>query len=92
MIKFIIPLFLFLPATGWAQSWPDTKNTADDVIYTLDQRSTFYCGCSYTSHEDSDGSGSIDDLEACGYDGGNNASSRAHHPIHCRPYSIVIGQ
>ena len=64
-------------APAFSQDWADIKNEADDVIYTSENRSTFYCGCSYTSHEDSDGSGSINDLDACGYDGGNNASSRA---------------
>jgi deoxyribonuclease I len=77
MIRFVILLLILLPSYVFAQDWAGTKNTADDAIYTAEHRSTFYCGCSYTSHEDNDGSGSIDDLDTCGYDGGNNASSRA---------------
>lgn len=77
MIRLFALMFLLLPFNAFAQDWADTKNEADDVIYTAEHRSTFYCGCSYTSHEDNDGSGSIDDLDACGYDDGTNASSGA---------------
>ena len=60
-----------------AQSWRDVKNTAADEIYTPEVRQTFYCGCEYTSHEDNDGSGSVDDVNACGYDRGANHQDRA---------------
>lgn len=69
--------WLFVAVPMAAGDWNVIKNTADDVIYPEGSRNTFYCGCTYTSHEDDDGSGSIDDLDACGYDGGNNSSSRA---------------
>lgn len=60
------------------QSWRDTKNTASDQVYTSEARRTFYCGCEYTSHEDTDGSGDVDDVNACGYDRGANDQARAN--------------
>ncbi len=57
------------PSVALADSWSSTKDIMDDVIYAEPEHRTFYCGCDYTSHEDSDGSGDIDDLAACGYVG-----------------------
>ncbi len=53
-------------APAWSDGWKDAKNTADDVIYAGKDR-TFYCGCIYTSHGDTDGSGDVDH-DACGYE------------------------
>lgn len=50
----------FIPAGSWSKA----KNILDDQVY-LDHRFTFYCGCKYTSDNDSDGSGDID-ADACG--------------------------
>lgn len=57
-------------------SWDRAKNTADDVIYQ-GKNHTFYCGCVYTSHGDSDGSGDVDHT-ACGYAGPSTHSHRAN--------------
>ena len=55
--------------------WKRAKNTADDIIYAGKNR-TFYCGCVYTSHGDTDGSGDVDH-QVCGYQGPSSYSSRA---------------
>lgn len=47
-------------------SFKATKNQLDDKIYS-NHRETIYCGCSYTSDEDSDGSGTIS-ADECGID------------------------
>ena len=39
-------------------SWNSAKNIMDDFVYS-DYKITFYCGCKFISHEDSDGSGNI---------------------------------
>lgn len=44
-----------------ATSWNNAKNRADDQVYE-NSGTTFYCGCPFESHEDSDGSG---DIQAC---------------------------
>lgn len=45
---------------SWKGEWRNTKNIIDDDIYKEDdRRRTFYCGCDYTSHKDSNGSGDI---------------------------------
>jgi len=44
---------------NWASSWAAAKNTLDDQVY-FDNRTTLYCGCAYTSKNNSSGSGSID--------------------------------
>ncbi|WP_419812609.1 endonuclease [Bacterioplanoides sp.] len=53
----------FVPAGSWNRA----KNLLDDQVYKY-HRYTFYCGCSYSSHQDYDGSGSID-ADACGFQG-----------------------
>ena len=45
-------------------SWRAAKNTSADHVY-FDNLKTFYCGCPYTSDNDSDGSGKVS-LSACG--------------------------
>ena len=47
-----------------ADGWKKAKNNADDTIYE-GRSATFYCGCSYISHEDRDGSGSIIEPQKC---------------------------
>lgn len=59
-------LGLGIAAQAAGQSWRSTKNTADDRIYR-GRTTTFYCGCSYRSDGDSDGSGKITDYAKCGY-------------------------
>lgn len=59
-----------------ASGWERTKNIADDVIFN-GRTTTFYCGCEYRSHGDSDGSGDITDTSACGYAGPATHSARA---------------
>ncbi|CCN85917.1 putative Endonuclease [Vibrio nigripulchritudo SFn27] len=49
------------------ETWTAAKNMADDAIYNQ-QRTTLYCGCSYHSDNDSDGSGDIDGVK-CGLAG-----------------------
>jgi deoxyribonuclease-1 len=51
----------FAPASSWSRA----KNLLDDNVYKFHRR-TFYCGCSYSSDYDSDGSGDID-ADACGF-------------------------
>ena len=67
------PIFLALlavllfAASATAQvptSWSQAKNKAADHVYD-DNPTTLYCGCTYESHNDSDGSGDMD-LAACG--------------------------
>ena len=68
---------LYLSAQAHASSgWDKTKNIADDIIYE-GRSTTFYCGCTYQSHDDTDGSGDITDTTACGYAGPSSYSSRA---------------
>ena len=50
----------FTPAKSWSQA----KNLLDDKVY-FDHRRTIYCGCKYTSDNDSDGSGDIN-ADQCG--------------------------
>ena len=42
-----------------ASSWSAAKNAADDRVY-FDRRVTLYCGCTFVSDGDSDGSGDVD--------------------------------
>ncbi len=51
-------------AQGAKQSWRAAKNASADRVY-FDNLKTFYCGCPYTSDNDSDGSGKVS-LSACG--------------------------
>ena len=70
-------LFIQVTSAALAESpgWRRAKNIADDIIYAGKDR-TFYCGCVYTSHEDNDGSGSVDH-GVCGYEGPDTHSGRA---------------
>ena len=43
-------------AQGAKSSWRAAKNASADHVY-FDNLKTFYCGCPYTSDNDSDGSG-----------------------------------
>ena len=62
-------VILLLSAQAHASSgWDKTKNIADDIIYA-GRSTTFYCGCQYQSHGDTDGSGDITDTAQCGYQG-----------------------
>ncbi len=62
----LVILLLAATSPAFASSgWSRAKNVADDVIYAGKDR-TLYCGCVYTSHGDSDGSGDVDH-QACGY-------------------------
>lgn len=45
-------------------TWSSTKNSSDDNVYH-DNPTTLYCGCEYTSHGDSDGSGDVS-MPNCG--------------------------
>lgn len=72
----IAALAFFLPAAAIAGGWERTKNIADDLIYD-EVDHTFYCGCFYHSHEDSDGSGDIIDAADCGYTGPETHAHRA---------------
>ena len=72
----VIGLIFFLPTNTLAGGWENTKNIADDDIYAGIDR-TFYCGCKYQSHGDSDGSGDITDTTACGYEGPPTHAHRA---------------
>jgi Endonuclease I len=67
--RYLLPLALLLVASAAeAASWRSAKNTLDDVVYA-GRDTTFYCGCTYKSHRDSDGSGDITDMTQCGYVG-----------------------
>ena len=57
-------------------SWNGAKNAADDIVYS-GITATFYCGCTYKSDGDSDGSGKITDTKTCGYVGPAKHSHRA---------------
>ncbi len=57
------------------ESWREAKNAADDVIFQ-DRPRSFYCGCSYSSDGDSDGSGKIDG-PSCGYKAQDKHKNRA---------------
>ena len=61
-------LAVLVSGPSYADGWARTKNIADDIIYD-GRNTTFYCGCEYTSDEDSDGSGDITDTSECAYDG-----------------------
>lgn len=80
MIQISSLLAFFVPVlVAWsvaAGGWDNAKNTADDVIYKGKDR-TVYCGCKYTSHGDTDGSGDVSHT-ACGYQGPPTHSSRAN--------------
>jgi deoxyribonuclease-1 len=52
------------PAQTVQSSWRATTNSAADDVYH-DNDKMLYCGCTYESHGDSDGSGDVD-LPACG--------------------------
>ena len=47
-----------------AGSWSTAKNWTSDKVYH-DNLHTLYCGCEYTSHGDSDGSGDVS-MADCG--------------------------
>ena len=68
-------LIILLPVPALSDGWKDAKNIADDVIYQGKDR-TFYCGCIYASHGDTDGSGDVDH-QVCGYQGPDTHSHRA---------------
>ena len=73
----IVFVVLIIAAQAHASSgWNKTKNIADDIIYA-GRATTFYCGCQYQSHGDTDGSGDITDTTTCGYVGPSSYSSRA---------------
>lgn len=76
MRRTLIALAAFLVSvTTFADGWKRTKDIADDIIYE-GRSATFYCGCDYQSHSDSDGSGDITDTTACGYVGPSSQSHR----------------
>ena len=81
-LGFSVTLALFLALVSnpaWSDpptSWNKAKNAADDEVYAGITK-TFYCGCTYQSDGDSDGSGKITDVSACGYDGPSTHSHRA---------------
>lgn len=55
---------LFATESKVASSWNAAKNLLDDKVYS-DHKHTFYCGCTYSSDNDKDSSGTID-ADACG--------------------------
>jgi deoxyribonuclease-1 len=75
LILKVFSIALLLAFGAAAGGWENAKNTADDVIYE-DKDRTFYCGCEYTSHGDTDGSGDVSHT-ACGYTGPSTHSGRA---------------
>ena len=79
-------------APALSGGWKDAKNTADDVIYEGKDR-TFYCGCVYTSHGDTDGSGNVDH-DACGYEKPEKHIARADRIEweHVVPASLMPAQ
>ena len=72
----VVFLALFSLATTSSASWNGAKNAADDIVYK-GITATFYCGCTYKSDGDSDGSGKITDTKTCGYVGPAKHSHRA---------------
>ncbi len=72
----VIWLTILSPALASAGGWERTKDIADDAVYAGIDR-TFYCGCRYASHGDSDGSGDIADTTECGYAGPETHEHRA---------------
>lgn len=68
---------LIISTPSFASSgWNKTKNIADDIIYA-GRSTTFYCGCQYQSHGDTDGSGDITSTTECGYVGPSTYSGRS---------------
>jgi deoxyribonuclease-1 len=89
--RFVAAICLsLLSSPALASGWAKTKNIADDIIYD-GRDTTFYCGCEYTSHEDSNGSGDITDTAACGYQGPSTHSADAEevHWEHVVPASLM---
>ncbi len=58
-------LLLASPASAQnvESSWSKAKNASADNVYH-DNDKTLYCGCTYASHNDNDGSGDVD-LAVC---------------------------
>ena len=65
-MRYLILAMLLACTPAAAETWRGVKNKADDLVY-FDYRVTLYCGCPYTSHGDSDGSGDVT-LDRCGYE------------------------
>jgi deoxyribonuclease I len=75
VFSIVATLLTFAAQAEVQSSWSKTKNVADDVVYE-GHKFTFYCGCSYTSDGDNDGSGKPD-LATCGYEKADKNKSRA---------------
>ena len=67
LASLVLFALLLLASPAFAQnvesSWSKAKNASADNVYH-DNDKTLYCGCTYTSHNDNDGSGDVD-LAAC---------------------------
>ena len=61
LIRIALMLALASPVAAQTvqSSWTATKNASADNVYHDNDR-TLYCGCTYQSHDDTDGSGDVD--------------------------------
>ena len=58
-VAFVLFVISSVANAEFPTSWKDAKNTAQDEVYKTTRTKTFYCGCPYTSDNDSDGSGKV---------------------------------
>ncbi len=70
-------------------SWRATTNSAADDVYH-DNDKTLYCGCTYQTHGDSDGSGDVD-LSACGMSPLPNYMNRTSHRVQATTAQFISG-
>ncbi len=76
LLRLAVAMAILSTTASTSSGWKRTKNIADDVIYE-GRSTTFYCGCAYLSHGDSDGSGDVTNTDVCGYVGPSKHQSRA---------------